>query len=889
MITFLRRFVILIVGLILVAAPTLVRDELWQYNARSYIAPDIPDLALAATPLPTNTPVPPIERTFARTSELRAGPVVLDLAHYNSINPSALQPLADSLADRGLGLRYWLSAIDVMSVVNYLDYPDQSEALAAELADASALIVISPFFLWSSQEIALVEQFVADGGRLLLISDPDILGDYAAATNMIGEPFGLVFNEDYLYDTTINDGNFTFFFQEVAAADDESGNGDSEDGEPTTTLRADANIAFYGGRSLSGDLRALLYSVDSTLSSLRVGHNHFVTAGIAGTPERGTSGRVLALGDLDVLTEPYRQRHDNQALVDYVAGFLSADKRINRVVDFPDYLGKEVSLAFGASEAINADLIIQGAQIQQALEKSGRTLTLRDSTPLTGTRPSTAATNDLIYLAAYTTAISRTTLLSDLGIEFYSEIVTETVQIESEPTEPTESSKDARDNGTAEDETLPSVPSSIVPSTPLTPTEPLSATQPLSETSAITLSTGITENNTTNDVARVELDEEGTALDSETTDDRATTDVVTTTVLISETTQAQTMPQFEVRTIITTYLHLDSGLTFLADETVLIVHMNRADDESERSEQEGRDVAVLAVLAANNRGIDAGVNRLLQNDFSGCVIGELLSFCALDGAEANESGSVATGGDKAAEESDASTTGTSDNGRGDGSPSIPDSPTPPRGAEAPILLIDDNRAAADGELSEADRYLQILIAGGYQVDLWSAADQGVPTVDDLMAYGWVIWSNGGYATGAIGGQDLDTIFTYINANGRITISSRTPLPGIEEVAPIRDFVTEETIPALVSGLPDTAITLVDEGGSAAVLNALAEEDEATQVVLRRGPTSDNPDAPALVVLADPSNAESEARLMIAALSMTWLPDEEQTTLIRNMAAWMLAP
>ncbi|MCB0105558.1 MAG: hypothetical protein KDE53_06610, partial [Caldilineaceae bacterium] len=291
-----------------------------------------------------------------------------------------------------------------------------------------------------------------------------------------------------------------------------------------------------------------------------------------------------------------------------------------------------------------------------------------------------------------------------------------------------------------------------------------------------------------------------------------------------------------------------------------------------------------AVLAANNRGIDNGVNRLLENDFSGCVVGDLLTFCALEGSGGEGSGgsSSTTSSDSGAGNSDS--TGSDS----DGTPTDPEKPTPPRGTDAPLLLIDDNRAASADELSEADSYLQHLVAAGYQVDLWSVTDQGVPAVDDLTAYGWVIWSNGGYAAGAIGGRDLDTIFSYINANGRITISSRAPLPGLEEMAPISDIVVDSAIPALVADLPEAPIALVD-AGSAAVLNAMAEEDDATQVVMRRGPASENADAPALVVLADPSSAESEARLMIVALSMTWLPDEEQTALIDNMATWMLTP
>ena len=65
------------------------------------------------------------------------------------------------LAARHVGLRFWLPQdIDLFELESFLDFPDQSEILAEQLKDASALVVVSPFFLWSPQEIALVEQFV---------------------------------------------------------------------------------------------------------------------------------------------------------------------------------------------------------------------------------------------------------------------------------------------------------------------------------------------------------------------------------------------------------------------------------------------------------------------------------------------------------------------------------------------------------------------------------------------------------------------------------------------------------------------------------------------------------------------------------------------------------
>ena len=875
MVHFLRRLLILLFGIALLVGPTVLRNQLWQYGARAYVAPDVPDLSFAVTPVPTPTAVGINETVAAQADELRAGPVVVDLAHYNFLNPSSFQPLADALADRGIGLRLWLSTIDPLTVLNYLEYPDQSEALATQLADASALVIISPYFLWSAQEIALVEQFVADGGRLLLISDPDIMGDFAAANNMIGEPFGVVFNDDYLYDTTNNDGNYTFFFQEAA------------EGESSLT---DSTIAFYGGRSLGGDVQPQLHSVASTLSSMRTGSNGFITAALGGLANRNTDGSVLALGDFDVLTEPYRTRHDNQRMVNFVADFLSSDERVNRVADFPHYLGRQVSLAFGASSAINADLILQGAQIQQALERSGRTLTLTDSSVLTGTvglsgGTAISPTGDLIYLADYTTAVSNTLLLADLGIELYREVVTETVPIEVTPSAtpaadttseatPTAADERGSESGNNQaggngdelpnnDDVVP--PATLTPAATLTTTRPFTATSQLAQAATPTPSPTITIVATATATTTVESELSSSAT--------VTTTAIATAIAtgITATATLTTTPQFEERVVITTYLRTESGLNFLAEETILVVRAPKHDAQM-----------VLAVLAASNRGIDAGVNRLLTNDFSGCVLGDLLTFCSLPSAESD--GESSSGPDRPGATPTPSADGAPGGGETDGTATPP---APPRGANAPILLIDDNSTAAEGELSEADIYLQVLIAGGYEVDLWSVADQGAPTLDDLLRYGWVVWSNAGYAAGEIDGDDLDTIFSFVGAGGRLTISSRTPLPGLEERAPLSDVVTEADVPALVEGLAAGPIAISGDDTTAAVLSALPEDDEATWVALRRGPASENADAPVLVVLADSATAQNDARLIVAALSLGWLPEGDSATLINNMAAWML--
>ena len=109
----------------------------------------------------------------------------------------------------------------------------------------------------------MATQFVADGGRLLLVSDPDIVGDVARDINNIGDPFGVVFNDDYLYDVEENDENFTYIvldeFLDQAAE------------------LADSQIAFYGARSISGAIQEQVRTGPTTLSSTRPGLSNFTT------------------------------------------------------------------------------------------------------------------------------------------------------------------------------------------------------------------------------------------------------------------------------------------------------------------------------------------------------------------------------------------------------------------------------------------------------------------------------------------------------------------------------------------------------------------------------------------------------------------------------------
>ncbi|HXF63398.1 MAG TPA: hypothetical protein VNK95_17345 [Caldilineaceae bacterium] len=802
------RAVLGVVALLLLVTPLLVRTAIWHLNARPYSAQVISP-NLAATPVPTVTPAPLAPQEVKVRQEMRAGPVIVDLAHGNRLNRNQFEPLAAALARRGVGLRFWLGNVDVLSVTNYLDYPDQSEELEGLLEDASALIVASPFFLWSPAEIGLVERFVADGGHLLLISDPDVLGDLAQDINNLAEPFGIVFNDDYLYDTTRNDGNHTYIFQQTFL--------------DQAAHLADRTIVFYGARSISGEIAPQVRTTHTTLSSLRSGITDFVTVALGGLTSSRTAWRVLAMTDFDVLTAPFVERHDNQHLVEFVADFLAAAQRSDTVTDFPAYLGKEVALVFGNAEAVDAEILLEGARLQRSLELSGRNLELAGSTLLTATLMEGAAIPevDLIALADFTLIAQQTNLLGNLGFRLLE--VTATPTPGAEP-----------DRG----------PSAEPPVTP----------QPPAATAALTTDVEIT--------GVGNLTATG-ALTGEETITGETTPSLEATPSPEATPETTPTPQPVL------YLEKADGLRLLARETVLIAQLQL--DQGHR---------LVAVIGHNNAGIRAGVDRLLSRDYSGCVTGPDLAVCSFEPGETMPVEPPAT-------QTPAPTP------TGAGTPSSVPAPATPEGGEAPtasILLVDDNDLMGPTDTVEADIYLQVLTQLGYQPVLWTTSGQGIPTAAELGAYRWVIWSSGGYENGGPGLNALDAMLGYINTGGNLTISSRRPFFGMgaDDPSVIADVQIDDDLPALVEGLPSETIELPSGLPPVTPLETGSDE-EGPRVALRRGPDSGNAGAPLLFLATDEGEAESTgARLMVLGMSLTWLPNDYDKQLVRNMAEVMLA-
>ncbi len=405
---------VLIVGVLLVLGPLAVRVMVLGYNRRA--APPAPDPVSITLPemIPTPTAAPAGNLAISSTATKMVGDqrkVLVDMAHFTGVTTGQLQPLAEALAQRGAILDYWTGDFDAQDLeadfavdgIN-LNLPDQSEQLAQRLAGAASMIVVTSFTTWSDAELAVLQAFVRDGGNLLIISDPEISGVGVDTTNRLAQPFGVVFEDGYLYDRTLNDEHFTHVpmtgFQDQAAG------------------LADKSIFLYGSRSVGGQINSQMTTADSTLNSLRAGVTGFTTLGLAAPRGQGFPQNVMALGDLDVLTEPFISRHDNRALLGVVADFLAGSLRTETVTDFPAYLGSRVMLLAGAETPRDAIFLNQIAILQRFLESRGRTLTLQGSQNVTQILGEAGAASaglpvvDYIYMADYATAAAETELFT---------------------------------------------------------------------------------------------------------------------------------------------------------------------------------------------------------------------------------------------------------------------------------------------------------------------------------------------------------------------------------------------------------------------------------------------------------------------------------------------
>jgi hypothetical protein len=351
-----------LVALVLLALPLVIR-WFYFYEGR-YAAGEVPrpDLSGIRASAPEMAPFQD------RFTEAEQGRILVDRAHGNRFTMADLGVLQARLAARG----YQLEPVEAV------------DDLAGQLRYAQALVVISPGEDWAPAEIKQVQEFVDKGGRLLMVTDPTrygvdydewdypVLDDDVRHINNLAAQFGLLFQADYLYNTTENEGNF----RNIRLTD-------FGDGQLTQGLE---RVVFYATHSIFSDEPALVAAGGETRSSSHERAEALTVAVLA------ADGSVLALGDLTFMAEPNNVAYDNDRFIANIADFLTGAERAYDLVDFPLFYNDWVDLVYVGEPLLDSDLLPAGGELQALFADQGKELTVRQEED---------GTSDALFLGLY--------------------------------------------------------------------------------------------------------------------------------------------------------------------------------------------------------------------------------------------------------------------------------------------------------------------------------------------------------------------------------------------------------------------------------------------------------------------------------------------------------
>ncbi|MBE7434849.1 MAG: hypothetical protein HS100_13110 [Anaerolineales bacterium] len=350
-----QTIVIAILALIL---PMLVRG-LWFYRGvpqRSEIA--TPDYASFERPqAPINTP-------DLEDIEQMGGTVLIDGFHGNQFTLNEIEALTSAIRARG-------GNVETVS---------DSLALESLLKTAAAFVSVSPSITFTQYETTLLENFAERGGRILVFIDatrntlyfdyitgnPIAYGDANAANSLLKQ-FDIAVNNDYLYNTESNEGNFrNVLFDEFGKS------------ELTFGLK---EIAFYGSRSVGTDSGLLLLQGSKTnFSSLNDAHDPN-----AGGAALSADGNVAAFGDFTFLSAPYSTYTDNASLIQNLADFALSGVQSKSLDLFP-YIFTQKTVQVFVSPDVEKDpsLITALGGLQSSLRFLNLKLQFVDDIPSSG-------------------------------------------------------------------------------------------------------------------------------------------------------------------------------------------------------------------------------------------------------------------------------------------------------------------------------------------------------------------------------------------------------------------------------------------------------------------------------------------------------------------------
>ncbi|HRJ56445.1 MAG TPA: hypothetical protein PLV64_09190 [Anaerolineales bacterium] len=341
--------------------PSLLRG-LWFHRGvpqRPEIA--TPDFASFAAP---EAPVNSSAAGDADNVKEMGGTVVMDLIHGNQFAMNEIESLTRAIKARG------------GNVENLTD----STSLEYLLRYASAFITVSPSYSFTVYETQLLKRFADRGGRILVFTDatrnsiyydfisgnPIAYGDANAANSLLSA-FDMSVNNDYLYDTEKNEGNFrNVLFDEFGKS------------ELTFGLK---QVALYGLRSVESPSGLVLFqAADTTRSSTNDAHDPGQGGAALNAEEN-----VAAIGDFTFLSAPYNAYTDNATLIANLADFALGGEQSQTLANFPFLFSGESVQVFVSPDLIKTtELVSALSGLQSSLRFMDVEVEFVDDVPTSG-------------------------------------------------------------------------------------------------------------------------------------------------------------------------------------------------------------------------------------------------------------------------------------------------------------------------------------------------------------------------------------------------------------------------------------------------------------------------------------------------------------------------
>lgn len=850
----------LLIFLLLLAAPTAAR-YLQYYRlggAQRAEPPRYEPAAVAAVPTPAAS-------NFVDEPQSGEGVVLLDRAHDNRFNLEEINYLDARLSARGYQL-----------------LPYTSGDLAAALRPANAFVVIAPLVDYTQEEVVAVIDFVERGGRLLLVGDPtrydvvfsetDIFAPPEVETaelplNSLANPFDITFNNDYLYNTAENEGNF----RNIILNGDGIGNGDA--GEADGLTGDLEQLVFYGSHSLQvGPTAAALLTGDAnTWSSDTDRPGNLPLAALSPVEPMDSGGRVLAVGDLHFLMEPYYTVYDNGRFAAQVADFLAdGDERVYTVRDFPHFFGNSVELLFSGAPELGPDAFDEIINLQAAFRMLTKSLALTAEPGNEG---------DILQLGLYNQAGDVADVLEAAGITL---VIDPPIEEEAEAAEATgdEEAADEESEPLAEETAARRIESSF------------GAVQ-MSGTALILLDEGDEQQR----VIVLAASKEGlentinrlidlVPLNA----DYALADCLLTDKLALCPTGVADEP---VEAVLDT-----SGTPEIAPPGSGGEQPPGEIDAAPQGEIELGE-SVEGTLAADERHAwsfsdgPATIDIVLQASEE---VDAILELYDPDNIQVGSADSTFAGGEEvlAGVEVEAGTYtivvrdyfndgGSYELTVREGEPGTGEDEGEAAGPIENIFIFadDDGEPLLDGFTSS--EALAALLTD-YTVQVWSASGDGPLQEGMLDNYDLLIWDSGDYRDEqGLFDEDTGVIINYLDAGGEVLITGASPsLFGEIELAPLSTLEVAGDDPILLEGLTAGDVIELDQTYET-TLTEVFEQAETEEVFLVRGP--DEEAAGAAIGLAAVDETLNNQKSIFLFVPFVALPADIQETLLHNMLAW----